>query len=256
MSNYTPAPVIMLCGGIGVGKDTAAAMLMSKYRAASIALADPLKRIARAAFGFTPAQLWGASEQRTGMAPHYADLSSWRFVEPLIPAGVSPTSAYAAFANTLAKLDETKDVTARAALQQIGTEFGRTLSPRIWIDQAFKTAEALLGGGYRYDRETGLMADPSCPGYDYVVISDGRFRNEIVAALMIGGVTVRIRRETEARPEHRHQSEQELDALPAHFLTGTIFNTGTVEDLGVALDVMMHETYHDPRGVTLRRQAE
>ncbi len=58
--------IIGICGNAGVGKDTTADFLVKTNGFVKVSLADPMKRICQAVYGFSNEQLWGPSEKRTG----------------------------------------------------------------------------------------------------------------------------------------------------------------------------------------------
>lgn len=133
--------IIALTGTAGSGKSTAAAALVERRGFVEIALADPLKRICQDVFGWDRERLWGPSAKRNEPDPAWDGL------------------------------------TARHALQQIGTECFRSLHPDVWVRIALKHA--------------GEHANCGC-GARGVVIPDVRFANEAVAIRAAGGKVVRI----------------------------------------------------------------
>jgi energy-coupling factor transporter ATP-binding protein EcfA2 len=137
--------------------------------------------------------------------------------------------------------DTGRRLTPRYALQTLGTEWGRKISPAMWSEYAVRTARTLLAGGCSYDRAKGLTsldenrATPDkilaeqTQGFDFVIITDGRFRNEIVNVKAIGGTTIEVM----APYKHdtigeagvaNHRSEAELKAIPNHFFDFVIVN--------------------------------
>jgi hypothetical protein len=150
--------IVGLSGLAGAGKSTVARILASRHRFVEIALADRIKRMCREAFAFTDAQLWGASELRNEVDKRYNGL------------------------------------TPRRALQELGTAYGRSLWPDIWIERALKDAcEALFVDGATYRMDVGIQYGPSVGGKPAgVVLSDIRFANECSLVRSAGGVVWRI----------------------------------------------------------------
>lgn len=240
-------PLILICGQAGSGKDTIASFLVKNHGAVAIAQADPMKRLGSKVFGFTEDALWGPSESRNAMNPVFSDEAfvdqvrialknkSFEYVREVLP-GLSETE-YAQAAEALenwgnALLDAALvegGLSARKMLQTLGTEWGRTVSRDVWTNYAKKVAMQILGGGFRYNRATGLIADESFNA-SLVVITDGRFRNELVAVLAAGGETWKVEAPgvdgsaAEAGGVKGHKSETEQRSIPDHFFNATIIN--------------------------------
>ena len=160
MSHTTKAaiPIVCLVGKIGDGKSTAAQYLVS-HGYVEVALADPLKRFCAEVYGFTEEQLWGPSELRE--TPH-----------------------------SFLRTEAGDPLTARYALQQLGTEWGRKCNPSTWLHYFYKVYKGLhtsikVSNNYRYyrhyDRTRGSLFTLDTT-YDKpvkgVVVSDVRFKNE------------------------------------------------------------------------------
>lgn len=167
--------VVGVVGLARSGKDTLADWLVANRHFCKVALADPLKRICHDVFGFTEAQLWGNER----------DVPDLRW----------------------------NGLTARHALQQLGTEWGRRMHEDVWVRKGLQTAERILVCGDGYTQQRGInpagWPDDEPVG---VVIPDIRFPNEVAAILDAGGRIVRVH-----RPKHTsslmgvagaHESEQ------------------------------------------------
>jgi hypothetical protein len=128
--------IVGLCGAIGSGKTTAAMYLIKKHGFWRHRFAQPLKSMLRE-LGLTDEQLDGNLKE----VPDHKLLG-----------GNTP----------------------RRAMQLLGTEWGRTLNPNIWVD-AWKS--------YVDD----------CPNSD-VVVDDVRFPNEVDAIREMGGRIIKIER--------------------------------------------------------------
>jgi hypothetical protein len=244
-------PIILLVGQAGSGKDTAAELICKNFNAVSIAQADPMKRFAAAVFRFSDEQLWGPSSARNALDTRFA-LASFReeafsllynlgvgrsWINDVLP-DVSDNSSSEAFSALLTWAEDLLEVagedgglTARKTLQTLGTEWGRHYGDKdMWVNYATKTALKLLSGGYGYSRRAGLSSDPLAPGYDFAVITDGRFRNELVRVKVIGGKVFQIKApdttgaEAEAAGVKGHTSETEQRGFPPHWYDAVVTN--------------------------------
>lgn len=126
--------LIGLTGLAGCGKSTVADALAERGWTV-VSLAEPMKAALAEWFGWSHDRLYGPSEARNAPDPRWGGL------------------------------------TARRALQHLGTEFGRAMHPDVWIRLALSKAERASGP---------------------VVIPDVRFKNEAAAVRAAGGRVVRI----------------------------------------------------------------
>lgn len=257
-------PILIITGEAGSGKDTVAAIVARGMYGQTIAQADPMKRLAKLIFGFNDDQLWGPSEMRNApdatwtkvalqekaraIAAVVADmrsrsveartgivgLESW--LEDVLPGcdHQQPGLALQAWLeNTLVECIKRGSMTPRYVLQTLGTEWGRNFSKNIWVDYAMRTAQALLNGGFSYDRAKGLVADAAARPPNLVIITDGRFRNEVLAVKAIGGKAWRVDPVgvTESADVAvakagvaGHASETEQRGIPQHYFDVVIKN--------------------------------
>lgn len=194
----------MLVGIAGLansGKDTVADILVRRFSFVRVALADPMKRACREWFGWPADTLWGPSEMRN---------QTW---------------------------DRLGGLSARKALQQLGTEFGRACYENVWVDYAIRTAEELLSTQCKYDPVEGLTREPGpiqkrVRPLGGVVISDIRFPNELEAIHAAGGRVWKIVRPGAGLVGEAasHASENALDGYDSKF-DAIIFNDGTLGEL-------------------------
>jgi hypothetical protein len=264
-------PIILLAGNAGSGKDTVGSYLVENYGAVAVAQADPMKRFAAEIFGFSEDQLWGPSSSRN--APDQSTVEdreaiSYRFQEYVLRAldrelfaQVIPKPSFAFaldalngwFGRIRQELDHQIPVSPRLMLQTLGTEWGRHVSRNMWNEYATNTCMKLLAGGYRYSRTEGLILDESMPGYDFGVITDGRFRNEVILTTMKGGSALRINRQNpdkaavEAGGVKGHASEAELARIPRHFFTALVDNNRDLDHLYAVIALFMDRNYRVER---------
>lgn len=180
--------LIGLAGLAGVGKDAAAAHLVAQYGFVQASFADPIRSMVHLLL------------EEAGI--DHAWLTERHLKEqPIEGLGVS----------------------ARALMQTLGSEVGRTLSPNLWI----KHLALRLG----LDDHPG-----STPVHDRIVISDVRFVNEAAWLRARRGCLVRLHRNS-AAAVRLHASEQQVLDLPASV---DLFNHGpTLEGLHTLLDGVM-----------------
>jgi hypothetical protein len=254
-------PLIILSGKAGSGKDTVAGMLAS-YGMQPIAMADPMKRMAQLLFGFTDDQLWGSSESRNAPVGIDRDIFTKNFENPLSNQAINvqldtmlqgligdPVAAWPTFKawykGVCIHALELNGITPRYVLQTLGTEFGRAYNENMWVDGAKRTAFKLLAGGHAYTKEKGLVRAGEIVPPTFVVITDGRFRNELLAVLAVAGETVKITRKTDEAATARagvlgHSSEKELLGIPENFYTHSIENNGTLKELEARVNGLYH----------------
>jgi hypothetical protein len=202
-------PILLIVGPAGSGKDSVAdALAANIYGSENIALASPLKEIAKAVFGFSDRQLYGPSEARSEEIPNKPN---YRAAEKWI-AGVFG-GRYSAFLEWARKHIEGREtVSARHVLQTFGTEFGRAIDPDIWIKIALETA--------KNDIESGASL---------VIITDGRFRNEALRVKEVGGKILRINSHDSAFTGN-HLSETEMKSIPSIWYDYEFVNPKTGKD--------------------------
>lgn len=170
--------IIGLVGRAGAGKDTVADRLCDKHGFERHAFAEPIKDMLTALL--------------TGIGVDYAHLFERHLKESPVPGlGIS----------------------GRRLMQTLGTEWGRSLDPDLWVKAAAMTL--------------GLHDLPaSSPIHDRLVITDVRFPNEAAWLQSMGANLIRVWRET---PDvATHESEQHVNSLPCELC---LLNNGTVNNL-------------------------
>lgn len=242
-------PILLLVGNSGSGKDTVANLLSKNLKIMKVANADPLKRFAKLLFDFSEEQLWGSQDSKNAPDTRYNFKENWiksiglfEQKEPLwkwiieVTSRIQSNQEASYFSSMRSWFDglyqsthEQNSLTPRKVLQTLGTEWGRKISPDIWINNTEYSAFKLLEGGWTYSRSGGLQPAEE-PGFDFIIITDGRFRNEILKIKRVGGIIWKI-----TRPEkdglinggvQNHATEQAQKEIPDHFFDSIIDNGG------------------------------
>jgi len=229
-------PVILLCGPARSGKDTVADMICRSVKGArKIAQADTIKRFGHDAFGLTREQLYGNAKEkkfvlrpaedkrRAQHLPYWTPLQRARItsaieilMDQLKFEGAQRITARHQIQRWADELP--KKTTPRHIMQTLGTEVIRVRDPLAWAKDAWRRANAML-----------------VLGVPLVVITDGRFRNEILYGHYQHGLMVRVERP--ARPKKlsakasQHASETEIEKVPSSWFDTTIKNNGSLKDL-------------------------
>lgn len=238
--------LIAFTGNIGVGKDCCASILAEQGWVV-VALADKIKQLAAKIFLFNEETLFGPSHKRNavdirGKNPAYWQSTFFRAGEysqtlrSLFDYAPEPLPDVAeAFRDILTLLaSEPEKFSARRVLQLIGTEWGRTIWPEVWI-RALHNTITKIAVGYGYSRVNGLypLNEPMIP--IGVTTSDCRFPNEVTAINSWGGqaywvdASKRCPRDMSIEA-NRHASEADFATFDAP-LSGIVDNNGTHEDL-------------------------
>jgi hypothetical protein len=225
------SPIIGLAGKAGSGKSTAAKYIVDEMGGIEVAQADVMKRLLWRVFDFSSEQLWGPSEERNKEVDltrkkseitinYNKTVGPW--VDDLLHV------KFDLFEKALDNWFHAQEliVSPRKLLQTLGTDVVRQLSATVWSDYALATAFKLLGGGFKYFKEVGLVEDPKQTPYSLVVISDVRFLNETININKVNGTVIRIK--SDATSNSTHASETELDSIPSHFYDETIWNYKTL----------------------------
>ena len=258
--------ILGICGPAGSGKDTVASLLSHEHFR-TVALADPLKRIVRDTFDFSYQQLWGVSRLRNEPDKRYPRSHSWEMLPPrVVSLNPIPTleCRYSCACCgqegerrlvsrderdeqwiTKALNDEPCYLTPRYALQKLGTEFGRTCYPNVWVDIAMRTAKQLIETPLvYYSQPRGLELVQSSDIQfivNGVVIPDVRHRNEIEAIRAGGGKVIRVVRPGAGLQgaTGKHTSETEQASIPDADFDYVLVNDGSLEDLARKAEEML-----------------
>jgi hypothetical protein len=251
---------MIVCGNAGVGKDTVGNYLVHNHGAVCIAQADPMKRICKATFDFTDQQLWGISQYRNEIDPRYSkgkrpktgmdsDESLEEILLRVLPQLEGNDSAFYSFKNwyyDCVRQSEDEGLTPRFCLQKLGTEWGRTVKQDLWNGLAIDTAFRLLSNpNLCYKPNEGVRERlPQERSWEsgLIVITDGRFRNELLGVMRVGGFAVKIER-TQTGPSMSHMSETELKDIPLIFFDAIILNNDSLDFLRVKVDQMVSKLF-------------
>ncbi len=196
-----------ITGLAGAGKDTVASFLVADFAMVQVSLADPLKRLCADVFSWDEDRLWGPSERRNEpdaeLAGPYAYLAWKDARQNLVGEGqawlVEVGLDLAFMAGLLQWFDalqaESRGValTARRALQTLGTEFGRSADRDVWIRYAVRTMVPRIAAGGAYSRRFGIVGTGRFVTHG-VVIPDVRFENEADAIHAAGGKVIAVHR--------------------------------------------------------------
>ncbi len=222
--------ILCLSGKAGVGKNAVADILVKEYGFASIAFADPIKRVVQEIYKFSDESLWGDSELRS--------LPDKRYPREHIFTGTNMSNGPCCICGAR----ETPDVifknakcylNPRYALTTFGTEAGRHCYNNTWIDRTMIDAGKILNkSNYKYN--IGIHGEAN---YKHVVITDARFENELEAVRKEGGSIVRIKRA--GTKEFSHSSETEQDEVPDDYFSHVIENFGSLGNLEVSVTEMI-----------------
>ena len=232
-------PIIGLCGPSGCGKDTVAQMLCKDELGVMIAQADVMKRFLKQVLGFSDETLWGPSSARNNPEGRFKSPDTWKEVHDNLnrychefckEVGIFDQRPIRALFADLEHQGSRDGLNARRPLQLLGTEVGRVSSPDIWSKYALDVARKALTGGYMYDRAQGLIRKDGFLGYDFAVINDLRFRNELLNIKELGGTVVKILNPKDESAAvdtagvRGHASEAQLKNIPDEWFDFYILN--------------------------------
>lgn len=247
--------LLILVGEARSGKDTVGGFITKNFNAATVAQADPMKRFAAKLCGFSEETLWGASSERDKLVRESRSVEDfWNQAQKnfdeaatLLLSEVLPDFNMAKTEKALARLKSwfhdlhlwDDEISARILLQTVGTEWGRTVQPRMWNAWALRAARSLMEGGVVYDRTRGLVSDRHS-GYEHVVITDGRFRNEVLGTKLANGKATLVTNPSAFGKNvgvEGHRSEVEQKSIPQSW-----FDAQIVNDKDAGLDALERAT--------------
>ena len=113
----------------------------------------------------------------------------------------------------------------RKLLQYIGGEWGRSLSPTLWLDLWRKEAEKML---------------PFLGDHDIIVCDDCRYDNEAETFNYMGGIVIKItRKERSADGGEGFSGHPSEAGISDEYVASTIHNNGTKEELKKQLETVL-----------------
>lgn len=201
----TPHPIfISLSGKKQVGKDTAAKMIVrlceSKGKKVAVtAFAEPLKRMCIEILGLNESQVYGTDEQKN--TPSHINWDGFPEEIRLKYA----TQFIQANDGIQDPIPRTGPMTNREVLQVMGTDIFRSIYGNVWAKAPF-------------NRKWNDV--------DVVVLTDCRFPNEKIVTEEVGGVIIRLERETGFTDQHPSEI-----ALDTYTFENIYNNMGSFEDL-------------------------
>lgn len=264
--------IIGLSGLAGSGKDYIANILCTNYGFVKVAFADPIKRICRDVFDFTEEQLWGPSEKRNEPDNRYRKNCNFcaRTGSVRVPdedkngewnKETEWTGSFVTLPCRYCEGAGYTNLTARHALQRLGTEWGRDCYENVWVDYTLRISFALLrepdamGQIDCYDPKKGLYVQKAPvfvinhfgrmerQSHKGVVIPDVRFRNELDALHGGGAKVVRIRRNSQTTltgEAAQHASERDQAGIPDSDFDFVLHNVENSEVLQKSIQEMMN----------------
>lgn len=205
--------LIGIMGPAGSGKGFVAEYLRESRGFLHLSFADRMKVYAKELYGLPSEDLWGDSEARgtmrqwseeewiklfSGFSKYSNELLSELFGDRMRDADLM-TRAYDGLIDLFRKMKLTSDhrgITARYALQLLGTDWGRSLDEGVWVK--FLYDKVIPSLGKREPQHRFLRDVPGCAGslgrpLRGVVVSDHRFANEVAETIGRGGTVYRVR---------------------------------------------------------------
>lgn len=234
--------LISINGEADNGKDYVADWISKRFGLVKIAFADPMKRFCRMLFGFPAENLWGPSEKRNELLDAvplwnaaFTQLHTMhQFTVAVVPESLGPDVRARAFDGlqtwfTKLRKENPEQLSARITLQTLGTQWGREVNPKMWIDYLFGVQLPLLVQGYPYTPELGVRTnlEPEEPKMG-ICIPDQRFLNELEEIEAREGHAVKVIRLSRVKTDgsnvgiQGHQSELEARGIQ-HDRFNTVF---------------------------------
>lgn len=187
----------------GSGKDEISNYVVKKYGFVKIAFADPIKRILVKLYNIDREKLWGESKFRAEL-----DLKTGKLIRELI--------------------------------QGVGDK-GRELYINTWVDLTIDDVKKIHDDFYyNYVDYIGLV-DTVCEQSRSVIITDGRYLNELEAIKNIGGKLIRIIRPNTGLVGKigAHASETDQDQIPNSYFDEVILNDSSIKNLQSQIDAIL-----------------
>lgn len=217
------APIIVICGKAGSGKDTVASIIKELVpRTSTIAFSDPLKEFGAELFGFSAEQLYGPSQNRNAIDERYNFRAMWdkmrdhskividTFVDrhDLTDFEEYTQDSLNIWLDILEKetIGAGKGLSPRVFLQYFGS-WGRNIDLDLWSDIAFGKTDDLL-----YTKKEA----------DLVLVTDCRYKSEMCQARSYSALLLLVK--SVSNVTFNHSSETELDTVPKYWYDYVINN--------------------------------
>lgn len=215
--------LVILVGRKSSGKDTLGGELASLGWSTS-ALADPLKDLCGRWFHIPDTVLRGPSSAREAPVTERQLRDGWQrardevealrelFLAPMWTTGVLMSGLRVQVLNMADEARRGLPITARTVLQRVGTDWGRALDPDVWVRAALN----------RWEAQAQWEGQPR-----RLVLTDGRFRNEALAAKARGAMVAFLEPGDRVPcPPVRHASEPQLADIGADTVDFVVDTSG------------------------------
>lgn len=223
--------ILGLSGLAGSGKDTLANYLKVTHGFRPIAFADPIKQFCHTILQFSTEHLYGDSAYRNEESVRYTEKATWDHINVQLHtlggewvaevAGGPNRGMFLSLVDVIEKFAEArKPLSAREALQVIGTEWGRAHDSEMWVKYAVRRAQRA----------------------HKAVITDIRFINELEAVQQAPGTVIRVLRDApRSAAFNKHLSETELNAIPLEKFDKVLDNNRPLIEVYEDLDEVVSE---------------
>lgn len=209
--------IISMLGKSKAGKDTSGQMLTSMGNGITMAFADKLKEVCSEMFNLPREQFYDETLKEVPTSLECLLCPQCKKPEVQVVRLDGKDLGECRLCKSIGALSVFKGKwTPRTILQFIGTEGFRKVDSGVWVKYALAAAKEHL------DK------------YDFVVLTDCRFKSELEAVQAAGGEVWRIYRpETDKKKAGLagHASEDEMDSIPDSNFQAVIQNDSTLETL-------------------------
>ncbi len=193
--------LIGIHGLAGSGKDTLADWFVAERGFVKLSFADAMKNFCLSVFkDIDPKYLFGPSKLRSSMvrtelAPLWG-LTAYEFASRLTGEN---SRAYDRLKSWVCSMHARGVVPVREMLQTLGSEWGRSVDPLIWVKNLYQNElpREVAPSTWGWNSEWGFP--PAV--VQGVVVPDHRFENEVRYTQSIGGYVIKLRRSQELRGE-------------------------------------------------------
>lgn len=221
--------ILLLCGNRRSGKSTVGSYLVDTYGFVEESFARPIKEMVSIAFPeICSEDLYGSSSRRDNEYRQYP------FSGVCLKCRHRCRDKDKVYYCRRCKTEYPKYITPRLATQSLGTEWGRTIMPSIWLDRSFKKMMSIPDSNF--------------------LITDCRFKDELALGNRFNAVSVRLLRQAPSKPrtwlqrllgaaESRdaHATEAELRTIPLSEFDHVVDNRNTsLNTLYSEVDKIMH----------------